>query len=80
MYAKVLVIVALLTILICIAVVKEWKRSIIFLGIGILGVSGFAIYSLTQSVIKTLAVILILSALEGSILGIYTYFQKREKR
>lgn len=80
MYAKVLVIVALLTILICIAVVKEWKRSIIFLGIGILGVSGFAIYSLTQSVLKTLAVILILSALECSILGIYTYFQKREKR
>ncbi|MCI8860488.1 hypothetical protein E5329_21055 [Petralouisia muris] len=79
MYAKVLVIVALLTILICIAVVKEWKRAIIFLGIGILGVSSFAIYNLTHSVLKTLAVILIISALEGSVLGIYTYFQKKEE-
>lgn len=80
MYARVLAILGLLIILICIAMVKEWKKTILLLGIGILGVSCFAIYNLTQSVPKVIAVILIISALEGSILGIYTYFQKKEKR
>lgn len=80
MYTKLLAIMGILIVLICVAMVKEWKKMILLLGIGILGVSCFAIYNLTQSVPKVLAVILIISTLEGSILGIYTYFQKKEKR